>query len=45
MLEFVVGSAHAVSATAAVVAVRAARIFVECMVMFLSICIVADRRY
>ena len=39
LVVFVVGSAQAASATAEVATVSAARIFVVCMVMFLSICI------
>jgi hypothetical protein len=39
VVEFVVGSAQAVRVTAVVAMVRAARIFVVCMVMFLGICI------
>jgi hypothetical protein len=45
VVEFVVGSAQAVRVTAVVAMVRAARIFVVCMVMFLGICIAGGQRY
>ena len=37
LVEFVIGSAQAVRATTVVAMVRAARIFVVCMIMFLGI--------